>query len=46
ALLIDLGCDIGQGFFLGMPMPQHQFKTLSGWIKDTFMTAPVSASQG
>ena len=46
ALLIDLGCDIGQGFFLGMPMSQHQFKTLSGWIKDTNMTAPISASQG
>jgi EAL domain-containing protein (putative c-di-GMP-specific phosphodiesterase class I)/GGDEF domain-containing protein len=28
ALLIELSCDIGQGFFLGMPMSREQFMTL------------------
>jgi EAL domain-containing protein (putative c-di-GMP-specific phosphodiesterase class I)/GGDEF domain-containing protein len=39
AYLIEIGCDIGQGFFLGMPMSRQQFTSLTAGLSGAALNA-------
>ena len=46
ALLRDLGCDLGQGYYLSRPLPAEAIaKLLQGQITQAGLPAPVPASQ-